>query len=102
MRRSGIEAERPKLNVVADSVKMDIPFFQHRLARQQAILGQAGGQSDELPARLSRSDQDYENGKRVLIKALGQFTRVQNLKAVQEGYDYFVKQLWSRCRIRPS
>ena len=27
------------------------------------------------------------------IKALAQFTRVQNLKAVQEGYDYFVNQL---------
>jgi len=27
------------------------------------------------------------------IKALAQFTRVQNLKAVQEGYDYFVAQL---------
>ena len=27
------------------------------------------------------------------MKALAQFTRVQNLKAVQEGYDYFVNQL---------
>jgi hypothetical protein len=29
------------------------------------------------------------------IKALGQFTRVQNLKAIQEGYDYFNIQLQS-------
>jgi hypothetical protein len=27
------------------------------------------------------------------IKALGQFTRLNNIKALQEGYDYFVNQL---------
>jgi hypothetical protein len=34
-----------------------------------------------------KTERDYS------IKARAQFTRVQNLKAVAEGYDYFVKQL---------
>ena len=37
--------------------------------------------------KIMKTEREYS------IKALGQFTRVQNLKAVQEGYDYFVKQL---------
>ena len=37
--------------------------------------------------KILKTEREYS------IKALAQFTRVQNLKAVQEGYDYFVKQL---------
>jgi hypothetical protein len=37
--------------------------------------------------KVLKTERDYS------IKALAEFTRVQNLKAVQEGYDYFVKQL---------
>ena len=37
--------------------------------------------------KIIKTEREYS------IKALAQFTRVQNLKAVQEGYDYFVKQL---------
>jgi len=37
--------------------------------------------------KILKTERDYS------IKALGQFTRVSNLKSVAEGYDYFVKQL---------
>jgi ABC-type nitrate/sulfonate/bicarbonate transport system substrate-binding protein len=89
----GIEAERLKLNVVADSVKMDIPFFNTGLLGSKRFL-------DKQEARVMNFLRAYLEAIKILktereysIKALGQFTRVQNLKAVQEGYDYFVKQL---------
>ena len=89
----GIEAERLKLNVIADSVKMDIPFFNTGLLGSKRFLDkQEAKVMNFLRAYLEaikvlKSERDYS------IKALAQFTRVQNLKAVQEGYDYFVKQL---------
>jgi len=89
----GIEAERLKLNVLADSVKMDIPFFNTGLLGSRRFL-------DKQEAKVMNFLRAYLEAIKVLktereysIKALAQFTRVQNLKAVQEGYDYFVKQL---------
>ena len=89
----GIEAERLKLNVLADSVKMDIPFFNTGLLGSKRFL-------DKQEARVMNFLRAYLEAIKILktereysIKALAQFTRVQNLKAVQEGYDYFVKQL---------
>jgi NitT/TauT family transport system substrate-binding protein len=89
----GIEAERLKLNVVADSVKMDIPFFNTGLLGSRRFL-------DKQEARVMNFLRGYLEAIKIMktereysIKALAQFTRVQNLKAVQEGYDYFVKQL---------
>ena len=89
----GIEAERLKLNVVADSVKMDIPFFNTGLLGSKRFL-------DKQETRVMNFLRAYLEAIKILktereysIKALAQFTRVQNLKAVQEGYDYFVKQL---------
>ena len=89
----GIEAERLKLNVLADSLKMDIPFFNTGLLGSRRFLDrQETKVMNFLRAYLEsikvlKTERDYS------IKALAQFTRVQNLKAVQEGYDYFVKQL---------
>jgi ABC-type nitrate/sulfonate/bicarbonate transport system substrate-binding protein len=89
----GIEAERLKLNVIADSVKMDIPFFNTGLLGSKRFLDKQDGKvMNFLRAYLEaikvlKTERDYS------IKAMAQFTRVQNLKSVQEGYDYFVKQL---------
>ena len=89
----GIEAERLKLNVIADSVKMGIPFFNTGLLGSKRYLDkQEGKVLNFLRAYLEaikilKTERDYS------VKALSQFTRVQNLKAVQEGYDYFNNQL---------
>ncbi|MGE5218240.1 MAG: ABC transporter substrate-binding protein [Chloroflexota bacterium] len=89
----GLEAERLKLFVLADSVKMDIPFFNTGLLGSRRFLdGQESKVTNFLRAYLEaikilKTERDYS------IKALAQFTRVSNLKSVAEGYDYFVKQL---------
>ena len=89
----GIEAERLKLNVVADSVKMAIPFFNTGLLGSKRYL-------DKQEAKVLNFLRAYLEAIKILktereysIKALSKFTRVENLKAVQEGYDYFNNQL---------
>jgi len=89
----GIEAERLKLNVIADSLKMAIPFFNTGLLGSKRYL-------DKQETKVLNFLRAYLEAIKVLktereysIKALSQFTKVQNLKAVQEGYDYFVSQL---------
>src|SRR5919108_3533296 len=89
----GNEAARLKLSVIADSVKMNIPFFNTGLLGSRRYL-------EKQEARVLNFLRAYLEAIKILktkrdysIKALTQFTRVQNLKAVQEGYDYFVKQL---------
>jgi NitT/TauT family transport system substrate-binding protein len=89
----GTEAERLKLSVLADSVKMNIPFFNTGLLGSRRYLEkQDANVMNFLRAYLEsikvlKTERDYS------IKALGQFTRVQNVKALQDGYDYFVTQL---------
>ena len=89
----GIEAERLKLNVIADSVKMAIPFANTGILGSKRYL-------DRQEAKVLNFLRAYLEAIKVLktereysVKALSKFTRVENLKAVQEGYDYFNNQL---------
>jgi hypothetical protein len=88
-----MEAERLKLNVIADSVKMNIPFFNTGIPGSKRYLNtQENKLMNFLRAyleaiRVLKTERDYS------VKALAQFTRVQNIKAIQEGYDYFINQL---------
>lgn len=89
----GMEAERLKLNVIADSVKMNVPFFNTGILGTRRFM-------ERQEARLMNFLRAYLEAIKVLktereysVKALAQFTRVQNAKAIAEGYDYFVQQL---------
>ncbi len=89
----GSEAERLKLNVIADSVKMNIPFFntgmlgsKRYIDKQEAkVLSFLRGYLEAI--KVLKTEREYS------IKALAQFTRVGNLKAIAEGLDYFNNQL---------
>jgi NitT/TauT family transport system substrate-binding protein len=77
----GIEAERLKLNVLADSVKMDIPFFNTGLLGSKRFL-------DKEETKVLNFLRAYLEAIKVL-----KTEREYSIKALQEGYDYFVKQL---------
>jgi NitT/TauT family transport system substrate-binding protein len=87
------EAERLKLNVLADSVKMNVPFFNTGLLGSRRFLDKQDTKVMNFlrayleAIKILKTERDYS------VKALGQFTRVSNVKALQEGYDYFVNQL---------
>ena len=89
----GIEAERLKLNVIADSVKMGIPFFNTGLLGSKRYLDKQDAKALNFLRAYLEAIKILKTEKEYSVKALAQFTRVQNLKAVQEGYDYFNNQL---------
>ena len=87
------EAERLKLNVIADSVKMNIPFFNTGLVGSKRFLEKQDAKMMNFLRAYLESIKILKTEREYSIKALAQFTRVQNLKAIQEGYDYFIEQL---------
>jgi NitT/TauT family transport system substrate-binding protein len=89
----GTEAERLKLSIIADSVKMDIPFFNTGLLGSKRYLDKQDAKVMDFLRAYLEAIKVLKTEREYSIKALAQFTRVQNLKAVQEGYDYFVNQL---------
>ncbi len=89
----GSEAERLKLNVIADSVKMNIPFFNTGLLGSKKYLEKQDAKVMNFLRAYLEAIKILKTEREYSIKALAQFTRVQNLKAVQEGYDYFNNQL---------
>jgi NitT/TauT family transport system substrate-binding protein len=89
----GTEAERLKLSIIADSVKMDIPFFNTGLLGSKRFLDKQEAKVLNFLRAYLESIKVFKTERDYSVKALAQFTRVQNLKAVQDGYDYFVNQL---------
>jgi NitT/TauT family transport system substrate-binding protein len=89
----GSEAERLKFNVIADSVKMNIPFFNTGLLGSKRYLEKQEAKLMNFLRAYLEAIKVLKTEKEYSVKALAQFTRVQNLKAIQEGYDYFVNQL---------
>ncbi len=87
------EAERLKLSVLADSVKMNIPFFNTGLLGSRRFLEKQDGRVMNFLRAYLEAIKILKTEREYSIKALGQFTRVNNVKALQEGYDYFVNQL---------
>lgn len=91
----GSEAEKLKLNVIADSVKMEIPFFNTGLlgSRSKRYMDKQDGKVLNFLRAYLEAIKILKTEREYSVRALAQFTRVQNLKAIQEGYDYFVDQL---------
>jgi NitT/TauT family transport system substrate-binding protein len=87
------EAERLKLNVIADSVKMDIPFFNTGLLGSKRYMDKQEGKVLNFLRAYLEAIKVMKTEKEYAVKAMAKFTRVQNLKAIQEGYDYFNNQL---------
>jgi NitT/TauT family transport system substrate-binding protein len=87
------EAERLKLNVLADSVKMNVPFFNTGLLGSKRYLEKQDAKVMNFLRAYLESIKVLKTEREYAVKALARFTRVQNLRAIQEGYDYFVNQL---------
>jgi len=89
----GSEAERLKLNVIADSVKMDIPFFNTGLLGSKRYMDKQEAKVLNFLRAYLEAIKVMKTEKEYSVKAMAKFTRVHNLKAIQEGYDYFNDQL---------
>jgi NitT/TauT family transport system substrate-binding protein len=89
----GVEAERLKLYVLADAVKMEIPFLGTGLLASKKFLDQHEAMTLNLMRAFLEAIKILKTDREYSIKAMSQFTRLGNLKAVEEGYDYFKNAL---------
>ena len=89
----GAEAEKLKLNILADSLKMGIPFFNTGLLGSRRFLDQQEGKVLNFLRAYLEAIKVLKTEREYSLKALSQFTRVKDLKAVEEGYDYFKDQI---------
>jgi len=89
----GAEAEKLKLNVVADSVKMGIPFFNTGLLGSKKFFDQNEAKVLNFLRAYLESIKVFKTEREYAVKSTAQFTRVNNIKAIEEGYDYFKEQL---------
>jgi len=89
----GMEAERLKLNVIADSVKMNVRFFNTGILGTRRFMEKQEAKVMNFLRAYLEAIKVLKTEREYSIKTLAQFSRVQNLKAVAEGYDYFVQQL---------
>jgi len=89
----GAEAEKLKLNVVADSVKMGIPFFNTGLLGSKKFFDQNEVKVLNFLRAYLESIKVFKTEREYAVKSTAQFTRINNTKAIEEGYDYFKEQL---------
>ncbi len=89
----GTEAEKQKLNILADSLKMGIPFFNTGLLGSRRFLERQEGKVLNFLRAYLDAIKILKTEKEYSIKALSQFTRVKDLKVVEEGYDYFKDEI---------
>jgi NitT/TauT family transport system substrate-binding protein len=89
----GAEAGRQKLYILADSLSMGIPFFNTGLLATRRFLDQNERKTLNLlrafleAIKVFKTDRDYS------LKAMAQFTRLNNSKGLEEGYEYFKEVL---------
>lgn len=85
----GIEAERQKLYILADSLNMGIPFFNTGLLATRRFLDQNEGKTLNFLRAFLEAIKVLKTDREYSLKALSRFTRINNVKALEEGYDYF-------------
>ncbi len=89
----GTEAAKQNLNLLVDSLNMGIPFINTGLLGSRKVLeGEEKKVLNFLRAYLEaikilKTEREYA------IKAISQFTRIKDLRVVEEGYDYFKDQI---------
>ena len=85
----GAEAERLKLYVLADALKMGIPFLGTGLLASRKFLEQHEAKTLNFLRALLEAIRVLKSDREYSLKSMAQFTRLNNLKALEEGYDYF-------------
>ena len=91
----GTEAEKQKLNILADALKMGIPFFNTGVLGSRRFLERQEGKVLNFLRAYLEAIKILKTEREYSIKALSQFTRIKDLKAVEEGYDYFKDEIRS-------
>jgi len=89
----GAQAEKLKLNIVADSVKMGIPFFGTGMLGSRRVLERDEAKVLNLMRAYLEAIKVLKNERAASMQMLSQFTRVSDMKVIEEAYDAFRDQV---------
>jgi len=89
----GAQAEKLRLNVLADSVKMGIPFFGTGMLGSRRVLDREEAKVLNLMRAYLEAIKVLKSERGWSVQALSQFTRVTDKKLIEEAYDSFKDQL---------
>jgi NitT/TauT family transport system substrate-binding protein len=85
----GTQAERQKFNVLADAGKMGIVYFNTGICGSSKFLSRQEGKVLNFMRAYLEAIKIFKTERDYSVKALSQFTRVDDLKIVEEAYTYF-------------
>jgi ABC-type nitrate/sulfonate/bicarbonate transport system substrate-binding protein len=89
----GAQAEKLKLSIVADSVKMDIPFFGTGMLGSRRVLEREENKVLNVMRAYLEAIKVLKTERAYSLQALSQFTRVTDMKVIDEAYESFKDQL---------
>lgn len=89
----GAQAEKLRLNIVADSVKMGIPFFGTGMLGSRRVLERDEGKVLNVMRAYLEAIKVLKTERAASIQMLSQFTRVSDMKVIEEAYDAFKDQV---------
>ncbi|HTM09063.1 MAG TPA: ABC transporter substrate-binding protein [Verrucomicrobiae bacterium] len=89
----GAQAEKLRLSILADSTKMDIPFFGTGLLGSRRYLEREEGKVLNLLRAFLEAIKVLKTERAWSMQALAQFTHVNDMKVVEEAYESFKEQL---------
>lgn len=89
----GAQAEKLRLSILADSTKMGIPFFGTGLLGSRRFFEREEGKVLNLLRAFLEAIKVLKTERAWSMQALAQFTRVTDMKVVEEAYESFKEQL---------
>ena len=85
----GTEAMKQNFNVIADAGKMGIVYFNTGICGSRKFLDQQEGKTLNFMRAYLESIKIFKTERDYTLKALSQFTKVSDVKSLEEGYDYY-------------
>jgi ABC-type nitrate/sulfonate/bicarbonate transport system substrate-binding protein len=89
----GTEAEKQKLNILADSLKMGIPFFNTGVLSSRRTLEQQERKILNFLRAYLEAIKILKTDREFSLRSLSHFTHVSDIKVIEEGYDYFKDEI---------
>jgi NitT/TauT family transport system substrate-binding protein len=89
----GTEAMKQNFNLLADAGKMNIVYFNTGICGSRRFLDQQEKKTLNFMRAYLESIKIFKTERDYTLKALSQFTRISDLKTLEEGYDYYRERI---------
>jgi NitT/TauT family transport system substrate-binding protein len=89
----GTEAAKQNFNIIADAGKMGIVYFNTGICASRRFLDGQDAKTLNFMRAYLESIKIFKTERDYTLKALAQFTRIGDVKTLEEGYDYYRERI---------